>query len=138
MKPERGVKKPQREPSKPLRFTAPDGTCIEIGKNNVQNDRLTRNAPPDCIWMHVKDMAGSHVIVYTEDPTRETLAFAAGLAAYYSKARASANVPVDYTRRKYVKKPGGARPGFVIYQNQRTLTADPSDGAKTKGAESCI
>lgn len=123
-------KKPQQRPqsSTPLVFAAPDGTRIEVGKNNVQNDRLTKSAPPDAVWLHAKDMAGSHVIVYADAPSWQTLQLAAALAAYYSKGRASDNVPVDYTSRKYVKKPAGAKPGFVIYQNQRTLYVRPENG----------
>ncbi len=116
------------QPSTPLLFLAPDGTRVEVGKNNLQNDRLTKAAPPEAVWLHAKDMAGSHVVVYTDTPSQQTLLFAAGLAAYYSKGRASDNVPVDYTKRKFVKKPAGAKPGFVIYQNQRTLYVRPDNG----------
>lgn len=117
------------EPLPPLEFTSSNGLTILVGRNNRQNDRLTlRTAQPEDIWLHVKDMPGSHVIIrcsHLAEVPEQTLAEAAGLAAYYSKARSSANVPVDYTRRKHVHKPNGAKPGMVIYENQRTLYATP-------------
>lgn len=111
--------------SEPMKFTSSDGTLILVGKNNVQNDRLTFSAESDEWWLHVKDMPGSHVIVKSVNPTETTLLEAARLAAKYSKGGASSNVPVDMTRRRYVKKPGGARPGFVIYTHQRTVFVTP-------------
>ena len=112
-------------PSQPLKFTAPDGTVILVGKNNLQNDKITGEARPEETWLHVKDMPGSHVIVISERPSQETLLFAASLAARYSKGANNAKTPVDYTKRKYVKKPSGAKPGFVIYTHQRTIMAEP-------------
>lgn len=114
-------------PSMPHHFRAPDGTDILVGKNNLQNDQLTRTAEPSDTWMHAKDMPGSHVIVCTREPSRETLMLAAHLAAYFSKGRNSSQVPVDYTKRKFVKKPAGARPGFVIYTHQTTLFVTPDE-----------
>jgi len=98
-----------------------------VGKNNLQNDKLTQSAEPDEIWLHAKDMPGSHVIIVGADPDDETILYAARLAAFYSKGAASSNVPVDYTRRRYVKKPSGAKPGFVIYTHQRTLYVMPAE-----------
>ena len=117
----------QLPPSKPKRFTAPSGRVILVGKNNLQNDKLTGTAQPNEVWLHAKDMPGSHVIIVGEDPDEETILYAARLAALYSKGRASSRVPVDYTLRRYVKKPGGAKPGFVIYTNQRTLYVQPAE-----------
>ena len=108
----------------PYRFTAPDGTEILIGKNNAQNDRLTfKIAEPDDIWLHTKEITGSHVIIRCGglEPSAETLLYAAGLAAKFSKAAGSSKVPVDYTRCRFVKKPSGAKPGFVIFTNQHTI-----------------
>ena len=119
-------KEPQRE-SKPMRYFAPDGTEILVGKNSVQNDRLTGSARGTDTWLHAKDMPGSHVICRSDAPSAETLLCAARLAAFYSKAR-GVQVPVDYTLRKYVKKPGGSAPGFVIYTNQRTLIINTTEG----------
>ena len=112
-------------PSEPMRFTSRDGTAILVGKNNVQNERLTFSAQGDEWWLHVKDMPGSHVIIKSVSPSQETLLEAARLAARYSKGASSSNVPVDYTQRRYVKKPGGSKPGFVIYTHQKTLYVTP-------------
>lgn len=114
--------------SQPLHVVSSDGFDIYIGKNNTQNDYLTlKFANPNDIWLHTKDMPGSHVIIKTNNkPVPETtLIEAAKLAAKYSKAKNSSNVPVDYTLKKYVKKPSGAKPGFVIYTSQKTLYVDP-------------
>ena len=111
----------------PLKFTAPDGTEILIGKNNAQNDRLTfKIAAPDDIWLHTKDITGSHVIIRCGgvEPSEETLIFAAKLAAKFSKAAGSSKVPVDYTHCRFIKKPNGSKPGFVIFTNQKTLYVD--------------
>ena len=118
-----------RKKSKPVSSTAPhcyissDGIEILVGKNNRQNDALTlKTAQPNETWLHVKDMPGSHVIIRkTGEIPESTLMQAANLALYYSKGRTSQNVPVDYTLVRYVKKPGGAKPGMVIYQNMKTL-----------------
>ena len=115
----------QLPPSRPMRFTAPSGRIILVGKNNLQNDKLTGTAQPDEVWLHAKDMPGSHVIIVDPGPDDATIAYAARLAAAYSKGGTSSRVPVDYTLRRYVKKPGGARPGFVIYTHQHTLYVEP-------------
>ena len=114
-------------PSKPLKFTSSEGSIILVGKNNLQNDKLTASAQPNEIWMHAKDMPGSHVIIVSEDPGERTMEEAASLAAWYSSGRTSGRVPIDYTRRRYVKKPGGAKPGFVIYTHQKTIIAQPRE-----------
>ena len=121
----------QLPPSKPMRFTAPSGRVILVGKNNLQNDKLTGTAQPNEVWLHAKDMPGSHVIIVGENPDEDTIRFAARLAARYSKGASSQRVPVDYTLRRYVKKPGGAKPGFVIYTNQRTLYVQPAEEQTT-------
>ena len=120
----------QLPPSQPMKFTAPSGATILVGKNNLQNDKLTFSADPNEIWLHAKDMPGSHVIIVGENPDDETIVYAAKLAAAYSKGANSSNVPVDYTRRRFVKKPSGAKPGFVIYTNQRTLFVTPERPAE--------
>ncbi len=128
--PAKGVKKtlPAVEPE-PMRFKSKDGLDILVGRNNRQNDYLTQKmARPEDLWLHVKDIPGSHVIVKnpggTETP-KQSLQQAAEIAAYYSKARESSKVPVDYTLRKWVRKPKGAKPGTVIYENQRTIIVEP-------------
>lgn len=115
----------QLPPSKPMKFTSASGRIVLVGKNNLQNDKLTFSADPNEIWLHAKDMPGSHVIIVGEDPDDATIVFAAKLAAAYSKGATGSKVPVDYTLRRYVKKPSGAKPGFVIYTNQKTLYVDP-------------
>ena len=108
--------------SKPYRYVSSDGIEIHVGKNAPQNDRLTTGAKPGETWLHAKDMPGSHVIIRQEGEIPETtLREAAILAAWYSKGQRSSSVPVDYTLRKYVKKPSGAAPGMVIYTNQHTV-----------------
>lgn len=117
-------KSPSRN-SSPILYRTADGTCIRVGKNNRQNEQLLRSAQPNHIWLHAKDVPASHVILESENPSRETLSLAAEIAAYHSKAGKSAQVAVDYTRRKDVKKPGGAKPGFVHYFNQHTIYITP-------------
>ncbi len=127
-------KKAQKLPkARPYSFRASDGTEILVGKNNIQNDRLTfKESSPEDIWLHTKDIHGSHVILRcgAGEPSDAALLEAAQLAAYYSQARSAPSVPVDYTRRKFVKKPGGAKPGMVIYTHQKTILAVPK-GAKS-------
>ncbi|MFE5726244.1 NFACT RNA binding domain-containing protein [Heyndrickxia sporothermodurans] len=107
-------------------YTASDGTEILVGKNNKQNDYLTNKvAGKDDVWLHTKDIPGSHVVIRSKNPSTETIVEAANLAAYYSKAKDSSSVPVDYTKVRYVKKPNGAKPGFVIYEQQQTIYVTP-------------
>ncbi|WP_159721682.1 fibronectin-binding protein EfbA [Enterococcus sp. CSURQ0835] len=121
-------KKRNSKPSKPEEFTASDGTLILVGKNNLQNDQLTlKTAKKTDIWLHAKNIPGSHVIIKDTDPSETTLLEAAELAAYFSKYRQSAQVPVDYVAVKNVHKPNGAKPGFVIYENQKTLFVTPEE-----------
>ncbi len=77
--------------------------------------------------MHTKDIPGSHVVIHEEEPDEPTMREAANLAAYFSKARASGSVPVDYTQARHVKKPSGAKPGFVNYFEQKTIFIDPDE-----------
>lgn len=114
-------------PSKPHSFITGDGFTVLVGKNNRQNDKLTfGTAAPDDVWLHVKDFHGSHVIVRCGGSISDRALYdAAMLAAYHSKARGSANVPVDYTSAKYVKKPSGSKPGMVIYTHQHTVFVTP-------------
>ncbi|GGA16721.1 Rqc2 family fibronectin-binding protein [Psychrobacillus lasiicapitis] len=112
----------------PEKFIASDGTEISVGKNNKQNDFVTfKLAKKSDTWLHTKDIPGSHVVIHSDDPSEVALLEAANLAAYFSKARDSASVPVDYTVIKQVKKPSGAKPGFVIYFEQTTLFVTPDE-----------
>ena len=116
--------------SQPFKFTAPDGTTILVGKNNYQNDRLTfKVSNPGDIWLHTQEIPGSHVIIRCdgEEPSEDTLLLASYLAVHFSQAANSSKVPVDYTRCRFVKKPAGAKPGFVIFTNQSTLYVTPED-----------
>lgn len=107
---------------KPYRFAAADGTAIDVGKNSLQNDRLTLHARPEETWLHVQGMPGSHVIIRGEgQPSDAALLHAAKLAAYFSKGRNHPALPIDYTQRRYVKKAAGAPAGFVTYTNFQTL-----------------
>lgn len=133
LKRKRSKKNRKQAPSKPERFVASDGTEILVGKNNLQNDQLTlKQARKTDIWLHAKNIPGSHVIVKSNDPSEETLLEAAELAAYFSKFRQSAQVPVDYVAVKHVHKPNGAKPGFVIYENQKTLFVTPEESLVEK------
>ena len=106
----------------PYRFRAADGAEIVVGKNAVQNDRITLHARAHETWLHAQGVAGSHVIIKTEEePSDETLLFAAKLAAYFSKGRNHPSFPIDYTKRKHVKKKSGTPAGFVIYQHFKTI-----------------
>lgn len=126
-----GRKKMKLAASKPMHFVSSTGADIYVGKNNRQNDELTlRFASPNDIWMHTKNIPGSHVIVKgASEQDTAAMTEAALLAAYYSRARGSENVAVDYTPRKYVKKPAGAKPGMVIYTTNKTAYVTPSEEA---------
>ncbi len=120
----------QTASTKPHHFLSSDGFEIFVGKNNIQNDQLTlKIALPSDLWLHTKTIPGSHVIVKAggQSVPEATLLEAANLAAYYSKARLSTSVPVDYCPRKNVKKPNGAKPGMVIYEHYKTLYVTPSE-----------
>ncbi|KGX88509.1 Rqc2 family fibronectin-binding protein [Pontibacillus litoralis] len=121
-------KKKKAQKPQPDTYVSSDGTTVLVGKNNKQNEYVTnRLARRDEIWLHTKDIPGSHVVIRSDDPSEETLQEAAILAAYFSKSRASSTVPVDYTRIRHVKKPSGAKPGFVTYDNQKTLFVTPDE-----------
>ena len=123
-------------PSRPMLFISPDGTEIYVGRNNIQNDELTlRIASKDDIWLHIKDAAGSHVIIRHTQPSDETIEIAACLAAFYSKAKQSSKVAVDSTKVRFVKKPRGAKPGMVTYDNYTTYYVTPSEAIAKKYAK---
>lgn len=115
-------------PNGPMRFISTTGMEILVGRNNRQNDWLTMKQAADTdVWLHTKEIPGSHVILKTRDGTYDetSLLEAATLAAWFSKARDSVKVPVDYTPRKHLRKPGGSRPGMVVYDRNRTILVDP-------------
>lgn len=122
--------KKHKKKQKPVveKYQATDGTEIFVGKNNKQNDYLTNKlAHKNDIWLHTKDIPGSHVIIKHEEPSEETIMEAAMLAAYFSKAKNSSSVPVDFTKVRHVKKPKGAKPGFVIYEHEQTVYITPNE-----------
>ncbi len=114
--------------SKPFHYLSSDGFDIYVGKNNIQNDELTfKTANGGDWWFHAKKIPGSHVVIITggkEVPDR-TFEEAAALAAYYSKGKIQEKVEIDYVQRKEVKKPGGAKPGFVVYYTNYSMTISP-------------
>ena len=116
--------------AKPMEFRSTAGLTILVGKNNTQNDRLTlKEADKRDVWLHVQKLHGSHVILKTggAQPDGDSLTQAAMLAAWFSQGRESGQVPVDYTPVKFVKKPAGAKPGFVIYNTYNTLYVTPDE-----------
>jgi predicted ribosome quality control (RQC) complex YloA/Tae2 family protein len=120
------------KPSHPFHFETPDGLTILVGKNNYQNDKLTfKTASFNDTWFHTKDIPGSHVILRNAgaELTEDNILLAANLAAHFSKSQGSSKIPVDYTEIRYVKKPSGSKPGFVIFTNQKTLYVTPDETA---------
>ena len=110
------------------KYISSDGMEILAGKNNKQNDYLTNKvAGRDEIWLHTKDIPGSHVVIRSKEPSEEPILAAANIPAYFSKARNSSSVPVDFTKVRHVKKPSGAKPGFVIYEQQQTVYVTPDE-----------
>ena len=125
------TKKKGKIKNKPLHYLSSDGYHIYVGKNNLQNDWLTFEfAVGNDWWFHAKNTPGSHVVVRTngdELPDR-TFEEAGRLAAYYSKARGGEKVEIDYIEKKHVKKPKGAKPGFVVYYTNYSLIIDSDIG----------
>ncbi|MBT2581885.1 NFACT RNA binding domain-containing protein [Planococcus sp. ISL-109] len=122
--------KKKKKPKKPSveHYESSNGIAISVGKNNKQNDYVTfKVASKSDTWLHTKDIPGSHVVIHSQEPDEETILEAASIAAYFSKARESASVPVDYTEVRQVKKPSGAKPGFVIYFEQKTVFVTPDE-----------
>lgn len=118
---------------KPYEYHTTSGKRILVGRNNRENDLLTfKTAGSRDIWMHTKDIPGSHVILFTEgsEPTEEDIFETAAIAAWHSKAKLSGQVPVDYVRIRHVKKPNGSKPGYVIFTNNSTVYVTPADPAE--------
>ncbi len=124
------VPKKSPRPAAPLEFLSSEGFRIFAGRNNRQNDELTMKlAARTDIWLHTQKIHGCHVIIdcASGPPGDRTLQEAAMIAAFYSQAKDSAHVPVDYTQVKYVKKPSGSKPGMVIYDKFKTLSVNPDE-----------
>ena len=123
-------KKELKRASKPWEFRTSSGFRVLVGRNNRQNDQLTmKDADHRDLWFHTQKIHGSHVILCTggQSVDDDTIVEAAKIAAYYSQARESGNVPVDYTPVKFIKKPSGARPGMVIYNTYQTVNVVPDE-----------
>jgi predicted ribosome quality control (RQC) complex YloA/Tae2 family protein len=117
----------KQEKSKPRQFLSSDGDVIFVGKSNLQNEELTfKKARKTDIWLHAKDIPGSHVIIQNASPSDQTLTEAGMIAAYYSKSRESNLVPVDVIEVKKLNKPTGSKPGFVTYLGQKTILVTPN------------
>ena len=115
---------------KPRRYTLPCGREIAVGRNNSENDYITfKVGGKTDYWLHTKDIHGSHVVLFMngDTPGEDEIYQAAAVAAWFSKGKDSQNVPVDYVPLRYVKKPAGAKPGMVIFTNNRTVWVDPKD-----------
>ncbi|MCP8616580.1 Rqc2 family fibronectin-binding protein [Salirhabdus salicampi] len=118
----------KRNTPEPDEYVSSDGTLILVGRNNKQNDYVTnRMARKSDVWLHTKDIPGSHVVIRDNNPSEETLKEAAMIAAFYSKAKLSSSVPVDYTEVRHVRKPSGSKPGYVIYDHQTTIFVTPDE-----------
>lgn len=133
----RAGKKNQKQPAlfAPLKFKTSDGFTVLVGRNNRQNDKLTmKDANNNDIWFHTKNIPGSHTVLVTDGkaPTETAMEEAAVLAAQHSRAKDSAQVPVDYTQIRYVSKPQSAKPGMVIYVQYKTVYVDPTTESKAK------
>ncbi len=116
------------QPMPPLEFDAPDGFKVYVGRNNIQNDKLSlKTAMKSDLWFHIQKAPGSHVILALEgrEPTEKAMEFAAKVAAYYSSGREAGAVEVDYTEVRNLKKPVGAKPGFVIYHVYNSVLVKP-------------
>ena len=125
-------RKKKNQKPEPYRYSLSDGTEVLVGRNNLENDWLTMKfASKTDVWMHTKDIPGSHVIVRLDDGrnvddlSADLIYEAAAIAAYHSKAGGSDNVPVDYVPVRYVKKPNGSKPGMVIFTHNRTVYVTP-------------
>ncbi|MEG1930077.1 MAG: NFACT RNA binding domain-containing protein [Anaerovorax sp.] len=128
MKRRKNTYKPSKSKPMPHHYTTDDGFRVFVGKNNKENDVLTfKTAAGKDLWLHTKDIPGSHTILFSDGKpfTEESIFQAASMAAFHSKGRSSENVPVDYTQVRYVKKPSGAKPGMVIFTNNKTIYVNP-------------
>ena len=125
--PKQTVKKNKKETPVPFREYEQGGVKILVGRNNLQNERLLKLASPDDIWLHVQKYHSSHVLILVDggQVRDETIIYAAQLCAYYSQAQGGDKIPVDYCKRKFVKKPKGGKAGFVVYTDYKTVLVTP-------------
>lgn len=130
LKRKRGGKQKKAKPLPPMKFHSKDGFEIRVGRNNIQNDLLTiKKSKNYDMWLHTKDIPGSHVVISSENRgfTDQAIFDAAMLASYFSKANGNRNVAVDYAIIKNVKKPKDAKPGRVVYENYNTIIVSPTE-----------
>lgn len=121
-----GHKKRSQAKSKPRQYTTSQGIPVYVGRNNRQNDKLSmKSASKNHYWFHTQNIPGSHVILASDQPDSQSIQEAAEIAAYHSRSKQSANVPVDYVKVKQLNKPKGGRPGFVTYTGQETIVVTP-------------
>ena len=132
-----GKKEPRRPASRPRAFRSSGGFLILVGRSNTQNDQLTRESAKTDYWFHTQRIHGSHVILRTEgrEPDEASMTEAAVLAAWFSQGRESTSVAVDYTQVRNVRKPGGARPGMVVYDPYQTAYVKPDENLVKRLAE---
>jgi predicted ribosome quality control (RQC) complex YloA/Tae2 family protein len=136
----RGLVRPRQVRSKPKnvdssdlhprKYKTSDGWEVWVGRNDQENDRMTKSVPRHALWFHAHGCPGSHVVLRPRDkrdPSPEALNDAASLAAYWSKARGSKFVPVNYTEARHVQKPRGAPAGLVTIQKEKTLFVQPRE-----------
>lgn len=127
-KPKKHVRRKRITEKNLNKFKLTSGKIVLVGKNNYQNDWLTlKKANKTDYWFHVKNMPGSHVILRDDQPSEQDILETAEIAAYFSKGKLSAHVQVDYVQDKRVKKPNGAKPGFVIYTGQNSIEVTPEE-----------
>ena len=120
-------KRPQKSSISPATFVDENGNKLFVGRNSKENEYIvSKVGEKNDIWFHSKDIPGSHVLLKCSSPSDDLIASVASIAAYYSKARESENVPVDYLKKKYLKKPNGAPPGFVIFTHNKTIYSSPN------------
>lgn len=120
--------RPPAAPWQPKAFPLPGGATVLVGRTNQDNDRITfRVAAPDDLWLHARGVPGAHVVLRTggRAPEPAEIERAAAIAAWFSRARGATSVAVDYTARAHVRKPKGSRPGFVVYERERTVQVRP-------------
>ena len=125
--PQKKIPSKKKETEIPFRVFDCDGFKIYVGRNNIQNDRLVRLAAPDDIWLHTQKYHSSHVIIAVEgrQVRDEIILRAAEICAWYSDGRDSDKIPVDYCKRKFVKKPSKSKAGFVVYTDYKTVLVKP-------------
>ena len=120
--------KPKKEQESLYRNYEFENFVVKVGRNNIENDKLTFTAKPNDIWLHAKDYHSSHAIIQTngQKAPESVIVFGAEICAYYSKGRDGGKTEIVYTEKKNVKKPSKAKAGFVIYENFKSIMVEPN------------